>query len=121
MNMTRNSSAKYKERIQNKNKKCDLRGECSQRCPGLTPRIYRLIEPSTFSVLTKCDNRYTMKPCETHGRPDDDKCEKVINKNRCLYSAVFWMTEKMDSLFICFLDDRKIGFRYLSPTSLNDT
>jgi hypothetical protein len=27
------------------------------------------IEPSTFSVLTKCDNRYTMKPCETHGRP----------------------------------------------------
>ena len=26
------------------------------------------IEPSTFSVLTKCDNRYTMKPCETHGR-----------------------------------------------------
>jgi hypothetical protein len=42
-------------------------------------------------VLTKCDNRYTMKPCETHGRPDDDKCEKVINKNRCLYSAVFWM------------------------------
>ena len=20
-------------------------------------------EPSTFSVLTKCDNRYTMKPC----------------------------------------------------------
>jgi hypothetical protein len=36
------------------------------------------IEPSTFSVLTKCDNRYTMKPCETHGRCCDD-AEKQTN------------------------------------------
>ena len=34
------------------------------------------IEPSTFSVLTKCDNRYTMKPCETHGRCCAD-CRKT--------------------------------------------
>jgi hypothetical protein len=32
-----------------------------------------------------------MKPCETHGRPDDGDGEKVINRNRCLESAVFWM------------------------------
>ena len=36
---------------------------------GLLSMISEGIEPSTFSVLTKCDNRYTMKPCETHGRP----------------------------------------------------
>jgi hypothetical protein len=45
--------------------------DCS--VPGVDTRhrlsmISEGIEPSTFSVLTKCDNRYTMKPCETHGR-----------------------------------------------------
>ena len=41
----------------------DLRGDCSQRSPGLPRRFIVFVEPSTFSVLTKCDNRYTMKPC----------------------------------------------------------
>jgi hypothetical protein len=39
------------------------------------------IEPSTFSVLTKCDNRYTMKPCETHGR-----CSGESGKQTNIYS-----------------------------------
>jgi hypothetical protein len=39
-----------------------------------------------------------MKPCETHGRPDDGDGEKVINRNRCLESAVFWMAEKIDNV-----------------------
>jgi hypothetical protein len=40
-----------------------------------------------------------MKPCETHGRPDDDKIEKMTNRNECLHSTDtdIWMKARNQS------------------------
>ena len=68
-------------------------GKKFQRCRVDTGAlISEGIEPSTFSVLTKCDNRYTMKPCKTHGRPWVVAGRPGLNTYSVTYSVTYLMT-----------------------------